>query len=306
MIIITTYHNRKNDHRFFNRRKYLEETIRSVDNQKVENIFHLIIDDGSTDDTYDVLHAKYATSNRRRVIRRNKGDDEVLTSTNARNFGINLCLESNFIEDIDISEHEYITFIDSDDILIDLSARLNYAMKERCDFLYTDALLFFDDTDIAFKWNGIRSDLAYKNLWIYGKMPYPTMTWKVSFLRKLKQWTREKYNFDGPFDPHIGCGEDVDIALSSFECARYRGCKVGYLPKITAGYRIHNFSLATIRNQDKRSNEENTVLRRHYGNSTSHYLHLRRFVARPECYIPSLMIFKNLFRRRLSKSQFLH
>lgn len=304
MIIITTYHGRNNDSRFSNRRKYLEETIRSIDNQCLENLFHLIIDDGSTDDTYNVLHTRYAHDNRRRILRREKGSQEPLTSTNARNFALDLCLSNHSIDGVNISEHEYIAFIDSDDVVIDLQKREEFLTKNKPDFLYTDVLLFFNNTDTAYLWKGLNPQQAYKNFWIHGKMPYPSMTWGIDFLKKLREWTENHYGFKGPFDSHIGCGEDVDVALSSLECAQERNSKIGYLPEVTAGYRIHNSSLATIRNQKTRVREENSVLKRHFGNVAVRYLHLRRFLVRPECYIPYLMEVKNILRKKTSKQEF--
>ncbi len=305
MIVITTYHGRNNDKRFSNRKQYLEETIRSIDSQNLDNLFHLIIDDGSSDGTYEILRSRYANDNKRCILRREKNVDEPLTSTNARNFAINLCLKSHSIEGIDISKQKYITFIDSDDIVIDLSKREEFLSRNDSAFLYTDALLFFDDIDTAFFWRGMRADRAYKNFWIYGRMPYPTMTWRIDFLRELKNWIKINYGFDGPFDSKIGCGEDVDVALSAFECAQNKKFKIDYLPEVTAGYRIHDSSLASIRNQSTRANEENSVLKRHFGDSVGMYLHFRRFFARPECYMPYLMKVKNIFRKRTSKMMFL-
>lgn len=305
MIIITTYHSRDNDKRFSNRKQCLEDTIRSIDNQNLDNLFHLIVDDGSTDDTYNVLRSRYINDSRHYIIRREKNINEPLTSTNARNFAINLCLTSHLIGGIDISKHKYIMFIDSDDIVIDLDKREKFLDKNCSAFLYTDALLFFDNTDTAFFWRGMYTDHAYKNFWVYGQMPYPTMTWRIDFLRELKNWIKVKYKFDGPFDPTIGCGEDVDIALSTFECAKNKKYKIDYLPEVTAGYRIHSYSLASIRNQTVRASEENTVLKRHFGKTISAYLHLRRFFVRPECYIPHLMLVKNIFRSKTSKTIFL-
>ncbi len=305
MIIITTYHSRENDSRFTNRRTYLEQTIASINNYESSGIFHLIIDDGSTDSACDDLRETYANSTNRRVVRRDKAAGEILSSTNARNFALNLCLEEKTIDGVDISAHTHITFIDSDDVIINIEERINYLTNKGCDFLYTDALLFFDDQEAAFRWEGLRKECSYTKFWIYGKMPYPTMTWSVKFLRELKKWNNATYNFNAFFDPIIGCGEDVDIALSSFECAAARGFVVGYLPVISAGYRIHDNSLSVIRNQSLRHREENSVLVRHFGYYYSKYMYFRRFLVRPECYIHVLISVKNLFKEKLSKKDFL-
>lgn len=305
MIIITTYYGRADDSRFVTRRKYLEDTILSIDKQCMNNLFHLIVDDGSTDGTYEYLQTRYSKSFNRRIVRREKQSGEPLTSTNARNLGINLCLNSSEIDGIDITEQKYITFIDSDDFVFDLVKRERYISTNNIGFLYTDAILFFTNYDTAFFWKGLDPSRAYWRFWIYGRMPYPTMTWSIKFLRDLTLWVENNYGISGPFDPNIGCGEDVDIALSSFECASNKNYKIGYLPKITAGYRLHELSLASIRNETVRAREENIVLARHFGKSRRILLHVGRFFVRTECYIPKLIYFKNIFRTKTSKGKYL-
>lgn len=300
MIIITTYHEKEGDPRFLNRRKYLDETIASIDKQIDVNMFHVLVDDGSDGSTFDYLFKKYNEPNKRLVLRREKSIGETLTSTNARNFAISFCLENKLLN---IKDNDYITFIDSDDVLIDFKKRVDFLYKENPDFLYTDSILFFNNSDICYRWKCLSPDKSYDNFWVKGKMPYPTMTWKVSFLKKLKEYINKKYEVDGPFDPFIGCGEDVDVALSSFECAQDNGLKISHIPEITSGYRIHNHSLATIRNKSKRKKEEKSVIEKHFGNKTN-FLYLKRFLLRPECSLMFLMFIKNLFRKKLSKKHF--
>ena len=96
MIIITTYHEKQNDKRFLNRRRYLDETIKSIDNQQIESIFHILVDDGSDKEIFNYLFKKYNEPDKRIVLRREKKIDEPLTSTNARNFAINFCLNNNY------------------------------------------------------------------------------------------------------------------------------------------------------------------------------------------------------------------
>lgn len=294
IIIITTYHERENDSRFINRRKYLDKTIKSIDHQNKDDIFHILVDDGSDQKIFNHLSEKYNVIDKRLVLRREKKPNEPLTSTNARNFAIRFCLSNNLLN---VNNDDYITFIDSDDILINFNKRTDFMYKEKPDFLYTDSLLFFNNNDVQYTWVGINPKKAYNVFWIKGKMPYTTMTWKVSFLRKLIKYIYKKYNFNGPFDPKIGCGEDVDIALSSFECAHNNNLKISYLPTITAGYRIHEHSLATIRDQAKRKNEEKSIIRRHFGSKTNMF-YIKRFITRPECTLSIFMKFKNIFRKQ--------
>jgi len=307
MIIITAYHGRKNDPNFESRKKYLEETISSIDKQLYKNIVHIIVDDGSTDDFCALLKEKYKNNKNKVVIRRTKPEGEILTASNAINYAIDLCLNNNNIENVDITNHDTICFIDSDDLVIDIHKRVREIENNKLDLLYTDALIFFDNNPKVFFWKGMFGTYSkiFNNFWVLGKMPYPTMTWKKDFLLGLRDYNKQKYNVNGILDSQIGCGQDVDLALSSFEYAKSKNLKIGYLSEITAAYRIHESSIAVIRNQNQRSKEENIVIVRHFGKIKSLYLHLKRFLVRPECYFPNLMTIRNFFRKKSEKSFYL-
>jgi len=294
IIIITVYHGRKGDSRFNKREDYLVETIKSVNQQKMNNAYHLLIDDGSTDDAMTHMQEKFPANANRHYFKRPKRPGEPLSSTNARNFGIELCL-SNVIPHLTIAKNDYITFIDSDDVVINLNSRFDFLLKGNYRFGISDCLLLMNGESKARTWKGISGGTAQmqKKFWVHGILPYPTMTWRVDFLQALQKYILEQFERPGIFDPTIGCGEDVDVAYSSLKALTMSKSTVGYLPKITAGYRIHDTSLATIRNQVKRKYEENSVLKRHNGIVTTYILHLRRLTVRPECYFPYLYRFKN-------------
>jgi len=307
MIIITPYYEEEENHNFSTRRKYLDETIESVDKQNRKDLLHVIVDDGSKSEYYKKLQKKYLNSQNRIIIRRERKKSDILTCTNALNFGLDYCFKTDSFKGIDIGSHDIITFLHSDDLLIDVYKRLDMFNSGSYVFVYTDALIFFDDNDVAYKWGGIDGsiDKITNNMWVYGKLAYPTMTWKKDFLKELKTYNIQKYKLNYVLDPKVGCGEDVDLALSSLEFAKIKGCKIGYLKDFTAGYRIHNKSLASIRDQLQRASEENSVLIKHFGEVKSKVLHMRRMLARPECYFPFLMDIKVKFRKSFSKSRYL-
>lgn len=84
----------------YNTSKYLERCIKSIINQTYTNVEILLIDDGSTDNSYEICH-QYSKSyeNIKAFHKRNEG----LSST--RNFGIYK------------AKGKYISFIDSDDFV---------------------------------------------------------------------------------------------------------------------------------------------------------------------------------------------
>ena len=294
MIILTPYYGLKDNPDFKIRKKYLQENIDSIDRQEIDSL-HVIIDDGSDDGFCDELQEEYSTNNKRIIIKRDRKEGDLLTCTNALNYGLDNVLCQETFNGRDLTKHNLITFLHSDDIAINLKNRKKIMNENKVDFLYTDALLFFDDNHEGLIWKGINGNIktVINNFWVYGKMPYPTMTWSKNFLNKIKEHNKEYFCVNNILDTNIGCGEDVDIALNSLELALKLDLKVNYLPGITAGYRIHDSSLAEIRDQKKRKNEENSVLKKHFGKFGALKLHVRRLISRPECYFPKLIGFKS-------------
>lgn len=84
----------------YNQCKYISETLDSVINQTYQNWECIIIDDGSTDETSDVVNSKINVDNRFRYIKKENGG-----ASSARNLGL------------DLASGDYIQFLDSDDFL---------------------------------------------------------------------------------------------------------------------------------------------------------------------------------------------
>lgn len=84
----------------YNRRAYLEECIRSVQNQTWQELEILLVDDGSTDGTLECCRALAREDSRIRVLTQNHGGVSA-----ARNLGLAQ------------ARGEYIFFLDSDDVI---------------------------------------------------------------------------------------------------------------------------------------------------------------------------------------------
>ena len=84
----------------YNSEKYIEETIRSVLNQTYKNFELIVIDDGSTDKSFEIV-AKLAEKDKR-----------IKFLKNDRNLGVSATRNRL----IDIAKGEYVAIMDSDDI----------------------------------------------------------------------------------------------------------------------------------------------------------------------------------------------
>ena len=85
----------------YNTAKYVGKCIESIINQSYKNLEILIIDDASTDSSFDICKDYADTDKRIKIIR----NDINIGLSGSRNIGI------------DISKGKYIAFVDSDDYI---------------------------------------------------------------------------------------------------------------------------------------------------------------------------------------------
>lgn len=111
----------------YNTEKYVEEAVRSIMNQTLFDIEIIVIDDGSTDNSLQVVNELQKIDNRIHIYtQKNKGQ------STARNSGLNH------------AKGMYIYFMDSDDILHADALRVCYekCVSEDLDFTFFDAKIF--------------------------------------------------------------------------------------------------------------------------------------------------------------------
>ena len=115
----------------FNVEKYLKECIESISNQSLEDIERICIDDGSTDNSLNILNDYADDDCRFKIILQDN-----LGPGAARNEGIS------------IAEGKYIYFMDSDDILELNALEKLYDLSEdkKTDFIFFKLINFDDET----------------------------------------------------------------------------------------------------------------------------------------------------------------
>ena len=120
----------------YNVEKYLDECIQSVINQTYKNLQILLINDESTDSSYDICCKYSKQDDRIQIINKKNGG-----AASARNVGI------------DKATGEYIYFLDSDDYIKETTIEevVNYMKNNNLDLCYFSADVIIEDNDLT--WN---------------------------------------------------------------------------------------------------------------------------------------------------------
>lgn len=131
----------------YNVEKYLEECLLSVINQTLKDIEIIIINDGSTDKTHDIINLY-----KKRDIRIISIDKKNEGQSIARNIGLS------------ISSGEYIYFMDSDDYIEinTLEECYRKSKNEDLDFVLFDSDIFFETKDLEKKYGNYKKNREKK------------------------------------------------------------------------------------------------------------------------------------------------
>lgn len=116
----------------YNTEKYVEEALYSILNQTLEEIQIIVVNDGSKDNSLEVVN-KIAASDKRIEVYSQVNKGQAL----ARNLGLKY------------AEGQFIYFMDSDDVLDKNTLYTCYekCIKEELDFVFFDAEAFSDEDD---------------------------------------------------------------------------------------------------------------------------------------------------------------
>lgn len=114
----------------YNTAKYLTKSIESVLSQTYENYEFIIVDDGSTDNSYDIIQ-KYKKNKRIKIIQ------------NEKNMGVSYCRNLALKQ----SNGAYISFLDSDDYISDnyLEEMMKNIELKNCDMAICDINVIYTD-----------------------------------------------------------------------------------------------------------------------------------------------------------------
>lgn len=191
-IIIATY----------NSGKYLKKCIESILNQTITNFEIIIIDDGSTDNTFEILNKEFDLKKEKIYYKKIENSGVSI----ARNIGIN------------ISRGEYITFLDADDWLADIDAyKIMYlkAKENDLDAVICDYYYYFDN---------IKKNFIYKSS-NFENIKKEKENIKIIFETNSAVWNKiykrsviEKYQIY--FSAGIRYAEDFEFVTKFLICSR--------------------------------------------------------------------------------------
>ena len=138
---------------FYNVEKYAVQCLESVLSQSLSEIEVLCFDDGSTDGTLAILEAWQAKDSRIRIIKQENSGPSV-----ARNKGL------------DMAAGEYVSFVDSDDILSPGALEKCYALacEYAADIIHFNADTMFDSDEYENSFKDYKEE-AQRN---YNKLKY--------------------------------------------------------------------------------------------------------------------------------------
>lgn len=221
----------------YNRAKYLKDAIASVLEQDYQHIELIVVDDGSTDNTKEIVHQFTENEHIKitYIYQSNQGAQA------ARNKGYEL------------AKGEYLVFFDSDDLwkkeklskqILFLEAHPDYGMVySNCDFIQNG-----ENKDDFFTIEKPYSGEIFEQLILANFIPSQTPMLRKSVFEKSER-------FDESLSKLSGQDWDLWLNLSLIT-------KIGYVDEILASYRLHESNMTG--NPERRLKGQLTVVDKYY------------------------------------------
>lgn len=209
----------------YNQEKYIKMTIESVLNQSYQNFEIVVVDDGSSDETANIIKSLSETDNRIKIIRKENGG-----VASARNYGV-LKADANWI-----------CFLDSDDLWYPEKLRKCYETiiedTNNLNVICHDEKLMLEDGEIVDerRYGSDQYDL-YEHLLFVGNCLSPSaVVVKKQFFDETGLFNESKYfNTVEDYDMWIRMAEKTNVYFLHSFLGAYRMHPGG----ISANYRVN-------------------------------------------------------------------
>ncbi|WP_257254644.1 glycosyltransferase family 2 protein [Endozoicomonas sp. SESOKO3] len=193
----------------FNSEPYIEDCLFSIISQTYKNIEILVINDGSTDKTKDIILKIKDQDKRIKYL-----EQENSGVSKARNKGLSIALGS------------YIALIDSDDICYPfrLEEQINHMKSKNIDICGSWIKEFNTKKNKIKSYPDKDNELKF-NYFFFGKtIPCPTVMMRAESIKNLR------------FDSSLDFAEDYDFLMRTITENR---CQLGAIKKPLVKYRVH-------------------------------------------------------------------
>jgi len=195
----------------YNSSKWISDSIKSVVNQSFDNWELIIVNDGSTDNSVEIIQ-QYLNDKRIKLFHQKN-----LGPANARNIGISNC------------NGEFLAFLDSDDIWLHEKLQIQLQFFEsnpHIGLVYSNYNLFYDNPKLTFplkQSNWFHTWPDNHRLLVYDFIGILTVVVRTSIIKEL-----------GGFNENLFGTEDWDLWI---KVAQFN--KISKIEKVTASYRVH-------------------------------------------------------------------
>ncbi|WP_231507392.1 glycosyltransferase family 2 protein [Flavobacterium sp. ZB4P23] len=177
----------------YNRASFIEETLHSIQNQIFKDWECLIIDDGGTDNTAEVIASILAKDNRFEYLKRPDSYHKGLPGT--RNYGL------------DLAKGDYIIFFDDDDIVHPQNLELCILELSRNGVSFCRYIreVFYDKFDHTFDYS-----TEYKTFFIDKKDVFRLLNQDLPFNSCAVLWKKECF-FQNRYTEHLLHAEEWEL-----------------------------------------------------------------------------------------------
>ncbi len=217
----------------YNYGRFINDCIQSILNQTYTNFELIVVDDCSTDNSYEKAKKFKDKDKRVKVIKLNK------------NYGIGRSKNEGII----LSKGKYIVTLDADDMMTkdSLKIRVKTAIKYDVPFVYANAILFKGDLPLetAYKIGSVKDE---KKKW--PRLAYCPTVYNIHAQTVLMH--RSIYEMFGLYDEDLGCKVDREMWLRLFGKEGKDKSKVEskFINKCVAYYRWHSKQVTKKRQKD--------------------------------------------------------
>jgi len=218
----------------YNRAHLINETLDSIVTQTYTNWECIVVDDGSTDNTNEILEAYTQKDNRFQYHKR--PGNKIKGANACRNYGFEIC------------KGEFVNWFDSDDLMHPehLEKKVNCIIKNKnCDFVICRTQNF----DINIDEKGWIS-----NMLTVGDLFENYISGKVTILTFTPMWRKSLLNKFVLFDDTIKQNQDLELYVRIIDQEK----AIGFVDAVLIYVRENNDSI-TVKNNKKHYNIESIL-----------------------------------------------